>query len=160
MDDSIRLQILKAIETKLLTITKDNGYNHDLNIENCTYGYVPPNMTRTYPLVCLLPGIELVRPLVSDEYSSGSAPNSMDGWPIYIIAYVQTDKQEKALRDEMEQMIQDIVICILSDHTLGLPNYVNNCYLIDIDSIPDLEQATGTLMCTFNVKYDFPKGTP
>lgn len=155
---SKRLQIKQALKTKLQAIQINNGYHNDLNV--ITYGYLPFSKVVERPAVCMISLTEPVVPLTSFEYTSGASRDSLDGWPIAIIGYVQSDKDEEALATEMENLIEDIVICLLADHTLGLANFVNNCYLINIDEVVDAEQNSGTVMITFMIKYDFDKGVP
>jgi len=154
---SKRLSILQAIETKLATITTGAGYNNTL--AKTSYGFIDLGRIVEYPVVSLISSEANYIPMTNTEYTSGSGINSTDGWDIAIIGYCQASKEEEYLTIAMENLIEDIVKCILLDHTLGL-SYVQNAYLKGVDSIIDIENALGAVVIMISVKYDFGKSAP
>lgn len=155
---SKRLQILQAIETKLKTIVAGATYNTTPKV--VTYEFIPLERVSEFPTICLMPLDVSYVPLVNNEYTSGLSRNSTDGWPIEIRSYTKNDVSEEAQTLARENMIEDIAICILADHTLGLPTFVNNAYYKSAASILDTQRSISINGQVFDIKYDFTKGAP
>lgn len=154
---SKRLEILNAIKAKLLLIKRQDGYNSD--VVEASIAYIPQSKVVSYSTICLLPLESNYKPLTQSEYTTGTNAMSIDGWPIVIIGYCRTDIGDEKLTAAMENLVQDIIKAILSDYTLGL-NYVNNCYLVAIDTVQDLKSEVGVVYVSVAVKYDFEKSEP
>ena len=84
----------------------------------------------------------------------------MDGWPIAVISYVQNKKGEEKLSDSRENMIEDVVKCMLEDRHLGLPAFVHSTYYINCEGTLDLEDNVATTSQIFTIKYDFDITAP
>ena len=152
MADSVRLQIRKALKTKLQNVAA---------AKVVSYGFISPSKITEYPTICMIPLLTPYWPLSSNnEYTSGGDRNAIDGWPIVVIGYLKSETQTEAFADESENLIQEIITAVLADHTLGLSTYVQNCYLVNTDIEIDMTQNVGTVFVTFAVKYDFNKDTP
>lgn len=155
---SKRRQILSAVKTKLQNITVANGYNH--NLKKASYGFQMYNNVVEFPSCYMITYPAGYVPLTNEEYTSGGDRLGIDGWRIQIVGYVKTSLGEERLTDEQEDLIEDIVKAMLVDHTLGLSSFVNNCYLVEIDSSVDIQANVGVVVITFNIKYDFDKDVP
>jgi len=153
-----RLEILQTIDSTLANITTANGYNTDL--AEHSYGFKDYSQVNNFPSVFLLPGDSQYTPLTNQEYTAGSSPNSESGWLISVVGYVKSSSREdKVLTQNMENLIDDIVKAMLSDHRLGL-SYVVGVYLVSINSYIDVEQSIGIAQIIFSIKYDFQAGAP
>jgi hypothetical protein len=151
MSDSVRLQILKALRTKLKNVA---------GVKRVSYGFLNPSQATEFPTICMIPLNTPYWPLTNNEYTTGNERNTIDGWPIAVIGYVKTDVGSEKLTDAMEGLIKEIMTAVLADHTLGLSTYVKNCYLINTDLEIDSGENFGTVFVTFAVKYDFNKDSP
>ncbi len=155
---SKRLQILRALKTKLENIKTVNSYNN--NIKRVTYSFISYTKVREFPQITMIPLVHQYVPLTNMEYTAGGSRNTIDGWRIAIIGYVKASRGEGNLQDAMEELLQDIKTAILADHTLGLSPFVHNAYLRTDDTEMDEEQTVGTVTAIFEVKYDFDKSVP
>lgn len=159
---SKRKDILDAIKTKLETISIINGYNHDISKISKDFFHYSQVPADEFPALCLVVGDSNYHPLTQEEYTSGNSTNDINGWFISIMGYVTPDESdEELLSDKKENLIEDIVKCILSDHTLGLSGYVRNAYLAAIyDHSANISDNLGAVQVVFNIKYDFNKSSP
>jgi len=155
---SKRAQILLAIKTQLKTIAQSGGYNS--TVKKVSYGYIPLSKVSVYPTVCLIPLDGVFAVLTNNEYTSGSGRNSLDGWPIAVISYVQNKKGEEKLSDSRENMIEDIIKCMFVDRHLGLPAFVHTVYYVSCEGTLDMEDSIATISQIFSVKYDFDISAP
>jgi len=161
MSDSKRIQILNAFRTKLQNIKVEDGYN--FTPDKVYRDFIPYEVVSlSYdPVICLLPGESLYHPLTSEEYTSGSSSNDIDGWFISVIGYVQAHNEEDDLINEMEKLIQDILTAMLTDHRIGLSTFVANVHLRSImPHFPSDQDTKGIVQCIFTCKYDFNKSSP
>jgi hypothetical protein len=108
----------------------------------------------------LIPLDGIFTALTNSEYTSGSGRNSLDGWPIAVMSYIKNKVGEEELSDSREEMIEDIVKCMLSDRHLGLPAFVHSTYYVSCEGTLDLEQSVATITQIFSVKYDFDISAP
>lgn len=157
---SKRKEILTTLQTQLSTISVSNGYNNDVNNVSLTFKSFED--INEYPEIVILPAASRYAPLTNSEYTSGSAEFSTDGWAVHVFGYVQVQTNvddENFLTKKIEDMIEDIITLMLSDHTIGL-SYVRNVYLSDVLPYADWEENRGVAELIFEVKYDFPKTTP
>jgi len=157
---SVRKNIINAFITKLRTIKTDDGYNND--IKHVSKDFIDPSRVSEFPTTCLLIGDTNYIPLTSSRYTSGDARNAIDGWPISVISYVRAESDDEALNDAIENINEDVIKCILADHTLGNVAGIKNVYLAAVlGHIPaGDEMPFGASQIIFLVKYDFEKDSP
>lgn len=156
--DSKRLQILKALKAQLQLITHATGYND--TVKHVTYGYLPMSSVNQHPTICMIPLDGIFTPLTSEEYTSGSGRNSLDGWPVAILSYVMNKRSEEALSESRENMIQDVVKAMNTDRHLGLPSFVHSTYYVSCEGTLDVEESKAAITQIFSIKYDFDISAP
>ena len=155
---SKRLEILQTIDSTLANITTANGYNSDLAAHS--YGFKDYSQVNSFPSVYLLPGDSQYTPLTNTEYTAGSSATNESGWLISVIGYVKSSNRvDEQLTQQMENLIEDIIKAMLSDHRLGL-SYVVGVYLASVSSYIDIEQSIGIVQVIFTIKYDFEASAP
>ena len=161
MANTKRESILDAIKTALQGIDGTGSYTNTLVAAQVTSAYrdlskVP---AANMPFLCLAPGPANYVPLTALEYTSGESENQLDGWLISVIGYLKknTDEQNK---EDMENLIADIIIAIETDPHLGLASYVHGSTLRSIIPFLDIDDNIIVLQVSFLIKYDFNRITP
>lgn len=156
-----RESILNAIIGKIANIDGTGTYHNTLVAAQYTASYkdISQVATGNMPFICLYPGPSNYVPLTAEEYTSGETAQSLDGWLISIIAYIQKDTDEQN-KNGMEELIADIITAIETDPHLGLPTYVHNTTLQSIFPFLDVHENITVVQINFLIKYDFPRITP
>jgi len=153
-----RETILDALIACMASIDGTGVYHNTLSSGQYTSAFkdIAQVDVANMPFICLFPGPSNYVPLTNTEYTSGESIQSLDGWLISIVAYVQknTDAQNK---HQMEELIADIVTAVQTDPHLGYPAYIQNTTLKTIMPFLDIHENIIVIQITFAVKYDFAR---
>ncbi len=163
--DSKRLQIINAIETRLLEITVANGFDHDLTAKQVSKKYFLPNTQNTadFPVCLIVPGQAPYAPQANGKYSNTTDPFGVGGWSIGVLVYVhaKTDLDNEGLITEaLELLIYDVTKKMLEDRQINGLSFVHNIYLRSIHPGVNVEENIGYAEIVFQVKYAFDKANP
>lgn len=134
MADSVRLRILKNIETTLEAVDGTGSWN--VTLSKVERFLASGNTKETVPLVVIIPDFE-----EREEGMSQIVHSKLD---VYLILYVVQEKSDTTPLDEfIDPYVQDISKALLADRGRGLSGGEPNAEDTEIMSVEPFEEEDG-----------------